>query len=70
MKRALEMFSTDTVEKRTALFKDAISFAENGFQPSDHLLKAIKSAVTDPPASSRDHSFHNQQSATWFQGLK
>lgn len=67
---ALEMFSNDSRAKRDALFKDAISYAENGFQPSAHLLNAIESAVTNPPPSGRHHSFYNEINATWFADLK
>lgn len=67
---ALKMFSNDTREKRKTLFEDAISYAENGFEPSEHLLDAIHDAIVKEPSNSREHSFKKDRSATWFEGLK
>ena len=67
---ALEMFSEDTVAKRNTLFEDAIRYAQNGFEPSMHLLRAIQSAIVDEPTRNREHSFNEDQSAKWFEGLR
>ena len=37
---ALDLFSSNTPDKRRMIFKQAIKFAEKGFYPSWHLLNA------------------------------
>ena len=39
---ALDLFSSNTPDKRTMIFEKAIEYAEQGFSPSQHLLNAIK----------------------------
>ena len=70
MKMALEMFSDDSPENRKKLFEDAISYAENGFEASAHLLYAINSAVVNLPERRGEHNFYCHESAPWFQHLK
>ena len=65
MKVALDMFSNDNVEKRMALFKDAIRHAEEGFKPSNHLLSAINCSIKDNTGT-----FHSHQNSPWFRNLK
>ena len=67
---ALKMFSSNTKEKREALFADAIKYAENGFPASEHLANAIKSEIVEKPSDNESHSFNQDQSAPWFQELK
>ena len=67
---ALEMFSSNTKEKRETLFADAIKYAEKGFPASEHLANAIKKAIVEPKDNSKDHSFNQHQDDSWFQELK
>ncbi len=68
---ALKMFSSNTEEKREALFRDAIKYAEEGFPASKHLANAIQKAIVEQKKKdSIDHSFNRHQSASWFQELK
>ena len=39
---ALDLFSINSLDKRTMIFKKAIEYAEQGFSPSWHLLNATK----------------------------
>ena len=39
---ALDLFSSNTKDKRAMIFKQAIKYAEQGFSPSWHLLNATK----------------------------
>ena len=41
MELALDLFSNNTLDKRTMIFEKAIEYAEQGFSPSWHLLDAI-----------------------------
>jgi len=67
---ALEMFSSNTEEKREALFADAIKYAEEGFPASKHLANAIQKEIVKEPKCSIDHSFERHQNDSWFQELK
>ena len=64
---ALKMFSNNTVEKRNALFADAIKYAETGFPASEHLADAVQSVIVE---DGKPHSFKQHKSASWFQELK
>ena len=63
------MFSNDSKSKRETLFKDAISYADEGFLASQHLLKAVKSAMVDMGAMPF-HSFRNYENSLWFKNLR
>ena len=71
---ALKMFSSNTKEKRKALFADAIKYAENGFPASEHLANAIQKEIEMEPKDNQTHSFYHWQSQlrsdSWFEELQ